>query len=83
MGDYNSDNGSIYSTNISLENDESNNSDNGSIYSANISLKDDESGNSRDSDSIYSADYSTNIFFENLNEDVTNDTTRSMDFGKN
>lgn len=83
-----SDNGSIYSANISLENyesndsddesddsdDESNDSNNESNDSANISLEDHDS----DDDSIYSADISLENY--SLNED---DTNRSIDFGKN
>src|ERR1043166_9326916 len=91
-----SDNGSIYSANISLEDYESNGSihsanedyesndlDNGSIcsedYFTNIFLED-ESNNS-DDDSIYSADISLENY--DLNDDVINDTNRSIDYGKN
>ena len=66
----NLDNSSIYSADISLEDDESN-----------ISLNNDDESNNSDISSIYS----TNISLEDcdLNEDITNDTNRSMDFGKN
>ena len=91
-----SDNGSIYFADISLEDYESNGSihsanedyesndlDNGSIcsedYFTNIFLED-ESNNS-DDDSIYSADISLENY--DLNDDVINDTNRSIDYGKN
>ena len=68
-------------SNISLNNDDkSNNLDISSIYSADISLEDYESNNS-DISSIYSADISLEDC--DLNEDITNDTNRSIDFGKN
>src|ERR1043165_8503883 len=91
-----SDNGSIYSADISLEDYESN----GSIHSAN----EDYESNDLDNDSICSEDYFTNIFLEDesnnsdddsiysanislenydLNEDVINDINRSIDYGKN
>ncbi len=76
----NLDNRSIYSADFSLEgDDESNNSDNSSIYSTDIPLEDYESNNS-DNSSIYSADISLEGC--DLNEDIINDTNRSMDFGK-
>src|ERR1043166_4851641 len=120
-----SDNGSIYSADISLEDYESNGSihsanedyeSNGFIHSADISLEDYESNgsihsanedyesNDLDNGSICSEDYFTNIFLEDesnnsdddsiysadislenydLNDDVINDTNRSIDYGKN
>src|ERR1043166_9041732 len=104
-----SDNGSIYSADISLEDYESNGSihsanedyeSNGSIHSAN----EDYESNDLDNGSICSEDYFTNIFLEDesnnsdddsiysadmslenydLNDDVINDTNRSIDYGKN
>jgi hypothetical protein len=85
---------SIYSADISLEDNESNNSNSdNSIYSADIPLEDYESNNSSsdaslednesnnsDINSIYSADISLEDY--DLNEDVINDTNSLMDFGK-
>ena len=62
-----------------MDDDKSDNLDNRSIYSADISLEDYDSNNSNNS-SIYSADISLEGC--NLNEDIINDTNRSMDFGK-
>jgi hypothetical protein len=76
-----SDNGSIYSTNISLEDYESNNLDNGSICTEDYNIFWEDEFNNSDDDSIYSADISLENY--DLNEDVINDTNRSIDYGKN